>query len=124
MNKNKTVVYHPAGALSAADTQILTQAQLPLVNNNIIEVLGAAITSSDELMAEWAARQVKNQEQMLQLLQHPDMPRQIGMALLRVSAVPRMNYVQRVTKPSSVTEAMNQWQHMLEQVYFKIADIS
>jgi hypothetical protein len=124
LNRDKTVVYHPAGQMTQQQIQQLLSAGLPHADRALLEVLGAAVSMDDALVSEWAKQQVRGHDEMLALLTHVAMPRQIAMLLLRSCTLPRFGYLQRVMKPEAAREAMEMWQQRMEDKFMQIADIS
>lgn len=124
LNRNKTVVYHPAGPMTEQQQQMLGQAGLPTIDRHIVEVLGSALSMNNALVAEWANQQVRAHDEMLALITNTKMPRQVGMLLLRSATLPKLAFLQRTMPPEKVREAMELWQQNMADAFLRIADIS
>jgi hypothetical protein len=126
LNRAKTIVHHPAGPMTAAQLQQLTAAGLPHPGDGteLVEVLGSACCRDPARVIRWACDQVRSHDELLGMLVHPAMSKQNALLLLRASMLPRLSYVQRVTKPALAARAMMMLQERVETTFLRIADIS
>ena len=61
--------------------------------------LGVMVGSGDKEINTWLAGRVAHQRRYFDLILHPELPVQIALLLLRLSAVPMMGYLSRVVAP-------------------------
>ena len=68
-------------------------------------ILGSAIGCDGEEISKLTTKLVKEHDSFFDCLLLPSMPTQVAMHLLRKSGIPRLNYLLRTTRPSSILES-------------------
>jgi len=61
--------------------------------------LGILLGSDDKKYNSWLTNQIDGYKDYFDLLLHPDLPAQITMLMLRLSAIPQLGYFARVIPP-------------------------
>ena len=89
----------PPPALAAACAQRRMQ-----LTTGCAEVYGAPVGLDRDAITQWVADAAVRDERLFRDLEHREMPVQVSLLLLRVSAVPTMDYTIR-TVPSDITRA-------------------
>jgi hypothetical protein len=64
---------------------------------------------SDATVSEHAESVADSHEQLFQKLEHPSMPTQIGLLLLRYCALPRLSFLARTVPPALLHSAASQF---------------
>ena len=70
-----------------------------LLSLGTMQTLGVLVGSGDKEINTWLADRVSDHKRYFDLILHPDLPVQIAMLLLRLSAVPMMGYLSRTVTP-------------------------
>ena len=94
LSKCKALWPREAAPSSEIVRQILDSG-LTLVYGSM-DSLGALVGSDDVATSKWALEKAQSHDQLFAALLHPALPVQHAMGILRVCAIPRMNYLTRV----------------------------
>ena len=75
--------------------------------------LGAMVGFDQAKIMNWVAGKVDKHKKLFELLQHAEMPSQISALLLRMSALPTMDYLARTIRPHLLAEHAQQFDLMV-----------
>jgi ribonuclease HI len=82
------------------------------ISHDTVEMLGSTIGLGMKRAAHCLAV-VEQQRSFFAAIAHPDMPAQIAILLLRLSGVPRLTYLTRVTPPIVIREAAERFDELV-----------
>ena len=102
-DKCKVLWPHIAPVSPELDAAILKRG-LSLVYG-AMPVLGG-IVGLPELILEWTLTEVKSHSRLFDAIAHPSIPSQTALLILRLSALPRVDYLTRVLPPSVIEPAL------------------
>jgi hypothetical protein len=77
--------------------------------------LGGIIGFDTQVMVDWCLAQVKLHDRLFSAIIHPSLPSQSALLILRMSALPRLDYLTRVLPPSVLNAAMVSFDAMVLQ---------
>ena len=92
--------------------------------HGIADVLGTVVGFDGSAMRAWVDEQVDQHAQLFRDLQHREMPCQVSTLLLRVAAVPRMDYVLRTLPPDITAAGAARFDDMVRDTFCQRNDIT
>ena len=75
--------------------------------------LGGIIGRDSDIILDWTLSQVKSHDRLFEAILHPSLPFQSALLMLRLSALPRVDYLTRVLPPSIISPALVQFDSMV-----------
>jgi len=99
IRKEKCGLLWPRGVACPDDIQAASLKRGLQLSHGIMLTLGMLVGSGDQEIDAWLADRVTNHKRYFDLILHPELPVQIAMLLMRLSAVPQMGYLSRVVPP-------------------------
>jgi hypothetical protein len=101
VRKEKCGVLWPSLSVPPPESVRTPASQLGLtLHCGVMQTLGVLVGSGDPLIDEWLTSQVASHQPFLDALVHPELPAQVALLLLRLSAVPLLGYLTRTIRPS------------------------
>ena len=83
---------------------ILIHEQIPIRVNGAI-ILGSVVGNDDNIMCNLITNHLnENHTNVFKCLNHENLPTQYAMLLLRLCALPKLNYILRTVRPSAITK--------------------
>ena len=78
-----------------------------------MQTLGALVGSGDPQIHEWLERHIASHQPLLDTIVHPELPAQVAMLLLRLSVVPLLGYLTRVSQSSLLAPHAKRFDEMV-----------
>jgi hypothetical protein len=117
---DKCAVYIPATVPKAIQTTITNECSKRNLNTvTNLETLGVLI-GTDEHVVHHAESIATSHEQLFQALEHPNMPTQIAMQLLRYCMLPRLGFLARTIPPKQFQSAAKLFDARIKKCFLTI----
>lgn len=117
--KSKFVIYRSSVDLSASVVGWLGRRKVQMFTNDarddaaVAEILGVPVSEDSKAVAKEVKKVVAGQRVFFDSLLHTAMPTMLAMLMLRISGVPRMNYLVRCSPVECVQEGAKEFDQMV-----------